>query len=102
MVPDPCGSFCANTYRRSGDLRAVALAYTCAAVARVRVVMAKQACFARDTSEFRNAMQLDSGPHVASNGAILTPFTSIRLLDVVVHSWPGIKRCFLSVLVPIL
>lgn len=55
-------------YKRRGDLRATALAYTCAAVARTRLMMSKRLSFASDCKEFQNAAQLPSGPHMPSNG----------------------------------
>lgn len=67
------GRFCALTYIKGGDLRAAALAYTCAAVARVRVMLSKQACFTRDRTEFQAATQISLGPHVASNGPLPPP-----------------------------
>jgi hypothetical protein len=60
--------FCAIQYKRRGDLRATALAYTCAAVARTRLMMSKRTSFANDCKEFQSASQLTSGPHVPSNG----------------------------------
>lgn len=60
--------FCACQYKRRGDLRATALAYTCAAVARTRLMMSKKTSFANDCKEVQSAVESKSAPHVPSNG----------------------------------
>lgn len=60
--------YCGTQYKRRGDLRATALAYTCAAVARTRLMMSKKTSFANDCKEFQSAANLTSGPHMPSNG----------------------------------
>uniref|UniRef100_A0A7I4B662 CW-type domain-containing protein n=1 Tax=Physcomitrium patens TaxID=3218 RepID=A0A7I4B662_PHYPA len=60
--------FCACQYKRRGDLRATALAYACAAVARTRLMISKKTFFANDCKEFQSAIESKSGPQVPSNG----------------------------------
>ncbi|KAG0560531.1 hypothetical protein KC19_10G187700 [Ceratodon purpureus] len=60
--------YCGSQYNKRGDLRATALAYTCAAVARTRLMLSKKTSFANDCKEFQSAANLTSGPHMPSNG----------------------------------